>query len=91
MITDSIPINNFLKTQHEALGFAAAGFTAQKAFFFPLRKPVLAFPALKEALGLTSPKESVQIIRESFHDSAVTQTSSPLFHFKELGHYIYFH
>lgn len=25
-----IPRNNFLKTQHEALGFAAAGFTGEK-------------------------------------------------------------
>lgn len=30
---DSIPRNNFLKTQHEVLGFAAAEFTAQKTLF----------------------------------------------------------
>lgn len=41
---------------------------------FSLRKPILAFPALKEAWGLNSRKETVQVIRESFHDSAVVQT-----------------
>lgn len=49
------------------------GLQPRKLCFLP-RKLILAFPALKEAWGLTSPNKSVRAIRESFHDSAVTQT-----------------
>lgn len=54
----------FLKIQSEALGFAVA---------FPPRKPILAFPAFREPLGLTPPMESVQLSWDNTYISTGTQ------------------